>query len=119
MSSIEEIFNRLASTKEVVYDAETSGLDWKRQHVVGHVLTFGPNDSDSTYLPFRHAPGGNIPGVEIPQTKDGWKGDVHPIEKELMRLLDRPDLKVVFHNGAFDLKFMFRLGCRFRAKYED
>lgn len=119
MASVEEIFNRLADAKEVVYDAETSGLDWKKQHVVGHVITFGPSDADSHYLPFRHAPGGNIEGVEVPQAKDAWRGDVHPIEKELMRLLDRPDLVVIGHNLAFDMKFMFRLGYRFGAKYED
>lgn len=117
--TIDELFQRLAATKEVVYDAETSGLDWKRCHTVGHVITFGQRDEDTDYLPFRHAGGGNIEGVEVPQTKDGWRGDIHPIEKELMRLLDRPDLTVMGHNLSFDLKFMYRLGHKFDAKYED
>lgn len=116
---IDSLFRRLSEAKEVVYDAETSGLDWKRQHCVGHVITLGPQDADSFYLPFRHAAGGNIPGVEIPQVKDGWRGDIHPIEKELMRLLDRPDLTVIGQNLAFDLKFMCRLGYKFEAKYQD
>lgn len=119
MIEIDGLLRRLSEAKEVVYDSETSGLDWKRCHTVGHVLTFSERDEDSVYLPFRHQPGGNIEGVEVPQTKDGWRGDVHPIEKELMRLLSRPDLTVVGQNLSFDLKFMYRLGYKFGAKYED
>lgn len=116
---LEQVFNRLPSAKRVVYDAETSGLDWKRNHTVGHVLTFGPRDDDSFYLPIRHAGGGNIEGVDVPQDKEGWQGDIHPIEHELMKQLDRPDLEVGGHNLAFDLKFKFRLGHRFKARYHD
>ena len=121
MSKLNEVFNRFkAKPKQVIYDAETSGLDWKRNHVVGHVLTFGPRDSDSYYLPVRHGGGGNLPtGINVPQETTGWKNDVAPFEVQLMKELDRPDLLVGGHNLAFDLKFMFRLGYRFKAKYRD
>lgn len=116
---IEQVFNRLKEAKRVVYDSETSGLSWRGNHTVGHVLTYGPRPDDTYYLPMRHAGGGNIAGVEVPTDKDGWKGDIHPLEVELMKQLDRPDLLVEGHNLGFDLKFMYRLGYRFKAKYND
>ena len=119
---IEQALRRLKESKKVVYDAETSGLSWLRNHTVGHVLTFGPAPTDSYYIPVRHFGGGNFNGnfIHIPQTATDWKGDVHPVEKEIIRELDRSDMEVVFHNGAFDLKFLYRLGLRFAAKrYED
>lgn len=116
---IEQVFNRLPSAKRVVYDSETSGLSWRNNHTVGHVITFSPNPDDTYYLPIRHGAGGNIGGVDVPQDKEGWKGDIHPLETELMKQLDRPDLLVEGHNLGFDLKFMFRLGYRFKAKYND
>lgn len=119
-NKIEQVLNRLPHAKFVCYDVETSGLSWQRNHPVGHVLSFGPRDEDSFYITVRHAPGGNmLEGVEVPQTSDGWKGDVHPIETELMQLLDRPDLTVVGHNLSFDAKFMVRLGHKLKAKYDD
>lgn len=116
---IEQVFNRLPTANRVVYDAETSGLSWQRNHTVGHVLTFGPGPEDTYYLPVRHAPGGNIEGVTVPQDKEGWTGEVHPLEIELMKQLDRTDLLVEGHNLGFDLKFMCRLGYKFKAKYQD
>lgn len=119
IAKAEEVLKRLAVAKEVVYDVETSGLDWRKCHSVGHVLSFGAAPQDSLYIPFRHQPGGNIEGVSVPQDKEGWDGTIHPIEVELMKLLDRPDLRVVFHNGSFDMKFAYRLGMKFEAKYRD
>jgi DNA polymerase I-like protein with 3'-5' exonuclease and polymerase domains len=106
----EECLRRLAVAKEVCVDVETSGLDWRKNHVVGHVLTFGPRPNDTYYLPFRHAGGGNIEGTFVPKTSDGWKGGIHPIEVEIVELLDRPGLRIFGHNLGFDLKFYWRLG---------
>lgn len=119
IDKLELVLRRLQDAKFVVYDAETSGLSWQHNHSVGHVLTFDERPDGTYYLPFRHQPGGNIEGVNVPQEKDGWKGDVHPAEVELMKLLDRPDLLVIGHNLAFDLKFMCRLGYKLKAKYSD
>ncbi len=116
---VEECLRRLGAAKEVAIDCETSGLQWTKCHVVGHVLTFGPRPDDSYYLPFRHAAGGNIEGVAVPQTKDGWDGSVHPIEKEIIRLLDRQGVKKLGHNLSFDLKHYYRLGMKFEGEFED
>lgn len=110
---IEHVFNRLedSKTKVLAYDSETSGLNWRKNHIVGHVLTFGPHQDDTHYLPVRHAAGGNIPGAYAPQDPEGGKRDVHPIEKRLAAILSkRKDLTVVFHHGVFDLMFMHAVG---------
>lgn len=116
---VQEVLNRLAAAKEVVYDSETSGLNWKTQHIVGHVFTLGPRPADSYYLPVRHAAGGNIGEAKGPFTATGWDGKLHPIEKQLLPRFDRPDLLVTGHNLAFDAKFLSRLGFQFRPRFED
>lgn len=117
---IEQALRRLRECKEVVVDVETSGLDWRKQHIVGHVLTFGPKEDDSYYLPVRHRGGGNISGCSTPSTKDGWTGDRHPLEIEIVKELEKPGRTCIFHNGAFDLRFLYRVGLtKFDADYDD
>lgn len=119
-SNHEEALTRLQATGRVGVDVETSGLDWRKNHIVGYVLTFGSRPDDSYYLPFRHAAGGNIEGVTVPQTVDGWDGSLHPMEEEVIKLLDRQGNTLDFHNGGFDLKFMFRAGyVKFDAYHRD
>lgn len=115
----QEAMRRLEVSKDVVVDVETSGLSWQRNHIVGWVLTFGPKDTDSYYLPFRHAGGGNVEGVRVPEDKEGWDGTVHPVEAEIVSLLDRQDKHLVYHNGSFDIKFMYRVGYRFNPRHSD
>lgn len=117
---IEEALRRLNEAKKVSVDTETSGLDWRKNHIVGHVLAFGPWEADSYYLPVRHAPGGNIEGCSIPSTATGWDGSIHPLEQEIVKGLDRQGLHVVGHNLAFDLKFYNRIGLtKLDANFED
>ena len=105
------VLNRLRASTKVVYDAETSGLDWRHNHIVGHVLTFGPGPQDTFYIPVRHAPGNNLHGdIQIPVTDNGWKGDVHWFEVEMIKALEGK--LMVFHNGAFDMRFLHRIGWR-------
>lgn len=113
------IFNRLRDAKEIAYDSETSGLDWKNNHIVGHVLTFSPKPEDSHYLPVRHQPGGNLCDFKGPTTATNWDGSLHPIEKNLLKLLDRQDLTIVGHHLNFDLRFLYRLGYQFRNRCQD
>lgn len=116
----EEALRRLQSSAVVALDLETSGLDFRVNHVVGWVLTFGPAPQDSYYLPVRHQPGGNIMDFAGPTLATGWDESKHPIEDALISGLDQPGKKLIFHNGGFDLKFAWRLGMRkFDARMED
>lgn len=87
---LDELFNRLKQTKNVVYDVETNGLDWKRDMVVGHVFSFGSNKEDSYYVPVRHEAGGNIERA----------GE---FESELSQVLKNK--RIIGHNLKFDVHF--------------
>lgn len=123
--TLTEIFNRLRHAKTVVYDVETSGLEWQKCAPVGHVLTFGPAPRDSFYVPVRHA-SGNIPGAKPLNDAHEWDGMPSDFERDMMYALNRPGLLVIGHNLAFDLKYWWRLGLRgpasigeFDASFED
>lgn len=117
--TVVEVMNRLVSAPLIVYDAETTGLSWLHNAVVGHVLTFGPRPDDSYYLPVRHGGGGNVGGAPGLASPTAWDGSLHPLEPELMRLMNRRDLTIVGHNLAFDTRFVYRLGHELEGKYQD
>jgi DNA polymerase-1 len=103
--SAEEVIKRLAdsSTQESVIDVETSGLDWRKNSIVGWVFTFGPRPDDSYYVPVRHGGGANLnnwPGLKDAEQKD----DIHPFEIELQKVLTRrgKTLRNIYHNAMFD-----------------
>lgn len=112
---VEECLNRLAVEPRVVIDEETSGLDWRFNHSVGHVLTFGPRDEDSYYIPVRHAGGGNVMPAFVPQEASNdidWlaKKYQHPVEVQMAKIIKGRSIQFVGHNLAFDLKFASKHG---------
>lgn len=108
---VAECLRRLKREPTIVIDVETSGLDWKRNHIVGYVFTFGPKPEDVYYLPVRHAGGGNIKGCDIPKYAEGWMGGLHPIEIEIAKTLnERQNCTIIGHHLGFDLRFMFPVG---------
>lgn len=121
---LQTVLNRLddpTQGKLLAYDTETSGLDWRANHVVGHVVTFGPEPSASYYVPVRHGGGGNIGGISGPSTATGWDGKLAPGERELLDRVFKSGRRIVGHHLAFDLKFAFRLiGTQaFEPQFED
>ena len=108
------VLRRLSSpeTTHVVIDVETSGLDWRKNYVVGYVITFGTSDLDNFYLPIRHR-SHNILDFSAPNS-DNWVGNCenHDFENQLARILKQrgKELRIIGHNLHFDLKFMAKHG---------
>lgn len=107
------VLNRISdtSTHEVVIDVETSGLNWRKNDIVGWVFTFGPRPDESFYIPVRHGGGNNL--ADWPGLKDKEeRGPLHPFERELMkRLTDRgKSLRNIYHNALFDTMMAFGRG---------
>lgn len=113
----ERVLRILREVNHATIDSETSGLDWKKNHVVGYVITF--LDENSYYVPVRHAGGGNLPGCTVPVTAEGWKGDLHWFEIELAKIANERPRHWVGHNLIFDLRFCAKHGIRFYGTKED
>lgn len=115
----EEVLKRLEVQKTIVVDVETSGLDWRHNHIVGYVFTFSDKPADSFYLPVRHRGDRNLFGTVGPDTATGWDGKRNKFDAAIIKALQGPGKKLIFHNGSFDLKFMSRVGYQLDAQYED
>lgn len=94
-------------SKELAYDTETSGVDWKKNSPVGYVTS---NSEVSVYIPIRHGGGGNLaaPGVLPMKTAEDKGLLVHPYEKALAEAFNernRLGYKTVGHNIKFDAHF--------------
>lgn len=113
------LINRIRDSKFLIYDSETSGLDWKRNHIIGHVFTFSSSPKDTYYVPVRHAAGGNLEGCMGEENNEGWDGNKNWFEELVIPLLSRDELTIVFHHGAFDMKFLHRLGWKPYPKTRD
>lgn len=111
------VLRRIKESAYVVYDAETSGLDWRYNHIVGHVLTFGPGIEDTFYVPVRHAGGGNLPGAAVPGRADEWSGQVHPFEEQMIKAMHGKT--IIGHNISFDMSFLHRIGWRASGRVVD
>lgn len=110
-------------SKDLSYDTETSGVDWKVNNPVGYVIgapreTGGISPDDVVYVPVRHGGGGNLPGCRPLQTETD-EIQIHPFEKELADAFDHrnrtglADLgRTVGHNLKFDVHFSANAGIR-------
>jgi DNA polymerase-1 len=86
-------FPNLSAAKTLVVDTETNGVQWKRCHVVGYVLTWGPSPDETGYWPVRHEGGGN---VKDPEAVERWVRDQ----------MKRQDVTKVGHFLKFDMHMM-------------
>lgn len=110
---------RSGGVHRLALDTETSGLDWRRNAIIGYVVTFSDDPRDSYYVPFRHAGTANVGGHAGLTTPHGWNGKLAPGEGELVEALDQPEFQIVGHHLHFDLKFMSRVGFKMRGTFED
>jgi DNA polymerase I-like protein with 3'-5' exonuclease and polymerase domains len=106
----ERALRMVREATDLVYDTETSGLDWKHHSPVGYVV--GAIDAhagaagSTVYVPVRHAGGGNIMGGRPMKTPTDAI-EVHSFEVELAKAFgDRNRTKttgrIVGHHMKFD-----------------
>lgn len=104
----------------IAYDVETSGLDWKRNHPVGYVISVA---KDSIYVPIRHGGGGNLmSGGTPPLANPEGPFVLHPFETELSKaFLERRSYghRTVGHNILFDAHFSANAGIYLGRNLED
>ena len=101
----QEALNAVEHSKLIAYDTETTGIDWRRDCVVGYVITASPDDN--WYIPVRHAGGGNLNDTECPPAKGtGEKYYPHKFESELAKAFAErrsKSFKTIMHNAKFDI----------------
>lgn len=90
----------------IAYDTETSGVDWKRNSVVGYVIT--ANHSANYYIPVRHGGGGNLLDPHCgPLSAPDDRTVAHSFEIELQRAFEhrrRMGYLTVGHHLLFDMQ---------------
>lgn len=89
---------------KVVFDVETTGVDWKKDRIVGIVVTLGPSEKQSWYIPIRHEGGNNLPEDQVLAWLRDWAR--------------RPELLIVGHNLKFDLHMAANEGVYFAGRLE-
>lgn len=117
-SDLTRCLNAVRDAKTLVYDVETSGLNPRRNRIVGHVLTVGPAPDDTFYIPVRHAGSANCLGRSGLTEAEDRSGAAHPFEQEFASIAARKDLTVVGHNLVFDLLFSAQEGILFGGRTE-
>jgi len=104
MNVVDVVAAHLSKADRVVIDVETNGLDWKHNHIVGYVFTFGPTPEESFYIPVRHATGPNFEPTSV--------------RNMIISHQTRPR-HWIGHNLAFDLGFFHKEGIELVGTFED
>ena len=104
MNVVDVVAAHLSKADRVVIDVETNGLDWKTNHIVGYVFTFGPAPEESFYIPVRHATGNNSEPTSV--------------RNMIISHQTRPR-HWIGHNLAFDLGFLTKEGIELNGTFED
>lgn len=101
----EEALRAVAESSIIAYDVETSGVDWRRNAVVGYVITV--DEHNNWYIPVRHGGGGNLAdGAPLTDAVVARPMPQHPFEQELARAFserNRRGYVTVGHNIKFDV----------------
>lgn len=104
---LNHIASILGRADKIVIDTETTGLDHKKDVVVGYVLNWGPSEDEGCYLPIRH---GGAPAATKKSLLSDGNMDKDKVLGMLREELPREDLEWVGFNLGFDLKMMHNDG---------
>lgn len=114
----ERAIRMVRECKELSYDTEGTGLDWKRNAPIGYVVgelctSGGPVVPECVYVPVRHGGGGNLLGGR-PMTKPDDEWEPHAFERELAAAFDHRNRlglgRTVGHHIKFDCHFSANAG---------
>lgn len=117
----ERALRMVREAKELIYDTEGTGVDWRYNHSVGYVVGApsrerGIYPEDVVYVPVRHGGGGNLPGAPcMTSPTEGYKQ--HPFEVELAKAFEQRQQtvglgRVVGHYMKFDAHMSANAGIR-------
>lgn len=117
----------IREAKDVVYDTETSGLDWRYNAPIGYVVSeCKPKGeaSKSVYVPIRHGGGGNLMGGKPLMAVDGeWER--HDFEIELAKAFADREMagaslgRIIGHHIKFDMHMSYNAGIRLGRRCAD
>lgn len=116
----ERALRMVRESKDLSYDTEGSGVDWKVNSPTGWVIGAPRADGtikqeDVVYVPTRHGGGGNLPGGRPMETATD-KLIIHPWERELAKAFEYRNShgntfgRIVGHNMKFDVHFSANAG---------
>lgn len=121
----ERALRMVREAKEVTYDTETTGLDWRVHSPVGYVVGAPSRElhispADVVYVPVRHGGGGNLLGGR-PMTSATEGFQQHEFEVQLARAFDyrnqQPQLgRTVGHHMKFDVHMSHNAGINMGRK---
>lgn len=106
--------------REIVYDTETSGLDWRVENPIGYVITTADFNS---YIPVRHKGGGNLMDANCPPLRERTDTIVvHRFERDLAAAFEerrRKGFLTIGHNLKFDMHMSANVGIILGRECED
>lgn len=115
----EKALRMVRESHEIVYDTETTGVDWRFHRPIGYVVGASSGNrvvqpQDVVYVPVRHGGGGNLPGAPaMTSPTEGFQ--LHPFEEALAKaFVERNQTvgmgRVIGHNMKFDVHMSANAG---------
>ncbi len=96
-SALDELRNRLLSTRFFAFDLETTSLDTMSAQLVG--ISLSPAPGEAYYIPVGHVGWGQVEQLPLTQVIDSLKP-----------LLEAPDLDKTAHNSKYDITILAEYG---------
>lgn len=117
----EQALRVVREAKEIAYDTEGSGLDWKRNHVTGYVIT---SSDFNAFIPVRMGGGANLLDPDAGPLRTATDENVkqHAFERELARafvIRRERKLLTIGHNLKFDMHMSANQGVMLGRECED